>query len=98
MGARWATIGRFLTKQHASRLHVHQFFIFDLFNFIIMKYITIYYKSYHLLISQDYAALNSLKNGYKICSEKEYHQILIGHCEYQIRKIETLIAANQTLN
>lgn len=58
-----------------------------------MKCITVWFNGFALLISKDYADLNSLKNGYKIRTQDEFWQILRGHAAHQIPKLEMLIAA-----
>ena len=63
-----------------------------------MKTITIWFNGSPLLILQDYADLNGLKNGYKIRTEDEFWLILHGHAAHQIPKLEMLIAAKSSIN
>lgn len=64
----------------------------------MMKTITVYYNGSALLLSQDYAELNGIKNGYRIASESEFWQILNGHAEHQIPKLKMLISAKSSVN
>lgn len=63
-----------------------------------MKNITVYFKGSALIISQDFADLNGLKNGYQIRSEKEFLDISIGYAQHQIPKLKMLIDAKSSVN
>jgi hypothetical protein len=63
-----------------------------------MNAITVYFNGRGMLISKTFADLKGIKEGYMILSQKEFHEIFLGHVEHEKCQLKMLIQAKKNVN